>query len=149
MLNWGDYIDPALLQQFEKETGISVKYTTMTSNEEMLVKLSSPDCIYDVCFPSDYIIEKLIADDLLYAINKENIPNIKNIDPRFLNLSFDPDNTYSVPYMWGHGRHSLQHQDGVLAHRQLVGALGRSVFRRNPDVRQHARYDRHHPQDAR
>ncbi|HWP21413.1 MAG TPA: spermidine/putrescine ABC transporter substrate-binding protein [Candidatus Cryosericum sp.] len=101
VLNWGDYIDPALLQQFEKETGISVKYTTMTSNEEMLVKLSSPDCIYDVCFPSDYIIEKLIADDLLYAINKENIPNIENIDPRFLDLSFDPDNTYSVPYMWG------------------------------------------------
>ena len=101
VLNWGDYIDPALLQQFEKETGISVKYTTMTSNEEMLVKLSSPDCIYDVCFPSDYIIEKLIADDLLYAINKENIPNIENIDSRFLDLSFDPDNTYSVPYMWG------------------------------------------------
>ncbi|MEN6419546.1 MAG: spermidine/putrescine ABC transporter substrate-binding protein [Clostridiaceae bacterium] len=101
VLNWGDYIDPALLQQFEKETGISVKYTTMTSNEEMLVKLSSPDCIYDICFPSDYVIEKLIADDLLYAINKDNIPNIDNIDPRFLDLSFDPGNTYSVPYMWG------------------------------------------------
>lgn len=101
VLNWGDYIDPALLQQFEQETGIAVKYTTMTSNEEMLVKLSSPDSIYDVCFPSDYIIEKLIADDLLYAINKSSIPNLSNIDSRFLNLSFDPDNTYSVPYMWG------------------------------------------------
>lgn len=101
VLNWGDYIDPALLQQFEQETGISVKYTTMTSNEEMLVKLSSPDSIYDVCFPSDYIIEKLIADDLLYAIDKSSIPNLSNIDPRFLDLSFDPDNTFSVPYMWG------------------------------------------------
>ena len=101
VLNWGDYIDPALLLQFEKETGISVKYTTMTSNEEMLVKLSSPDSIYDVCFPSDYIIEKLIADDLLYAIDKNNIPNMSNVDPRFLDLSFDPGNTYSVPYMWG------------------------------------------------
>ena len=101
VLNWGDYIDPALLQQFEKETGISVKYTTMTSNEEMLVKLSSPDCIYDLCFPSDYVIEKLIADDLLYAIDKSNIPNMSNIDARFLDLSFDPDNTYSIPYMWG------------------------------------------------
>ena len=101
VLNWGDYIDPALLQQFEEETGIAVKYTTMTSNEEMLVKLSSPDSIYDVCFPSDYIIEKLIADDLLYAIDKSNIPNMSNIDPRFLDLSFDPDNTFSVPYMWG------------------------------------------------
>lgn len=101
VLNWGDYIDPELLRQFEDETGIAVKYTTMTSNEEMLVKLASADNIYDVCFPSDYLIEKLVADDLLYAINKENIPNLSNIDPRFLDLSFDPGNTYSVPYMWG------------------------------------------------
>ena len=101
VLNWGDYIDPQLLRQFEDETGIAVKYTTMTSNEEMLVKLASADNIYDVCFPSDYLIEKLVADDLLHPINKANIPNLSNIDSRFLNLSFDPDNTYSVPYMWG------------------------------------------------
>lgn len=101
VLNWGDYIDPELLRQFEDETGISVKYTTMTSNEEMLVKLASADNIYDVCFPSDYLIEKLVADDLLYAINKANIPNLSNIDPRFMDLSFDPSNTYSIPYMWG------------------------------------------------
>jgi len=101
VLNWGDYIDPDLLRQFEDETGISIKYTTMTSNEEMLVKLASADNIYDVCFPSDYLIEKLAADDLLYPINKANIPNLSNIDPRFLDLSFDPGNTYSVPYMWG------------------------------------------------
>jgi len=101
VLNWGDYIDPSLLRQFEDETGISVKYTTMTSNEEMLVKLASPDNIYDVCFPSDYIIEKLIAENLLYALDKDNIPNLKNIDSRFLDLSFDPGNQYSVPYMWG------------------------------------------------
>ncbi len=101
VLNWGDYIDPQLLRQFEDETGIAVKYTTMTSNEEMLVKLASADNIYDVCFPSDYLIEKLVADDLLYPINKANIPNLSNIDSRFLNLSFDPNNTYSVPYMWG------------------------------------------------
>ena len=101
VLNWGDYIDPELLRQFEDETGISSKYTTMTSNEEMLVKLASADNIYDVCFPSDYLIEKLVADDLLYAIDKTNIPNLSNIDPRFLDLSFDPGNKYSVPYMWG------------------------------------------------
>ena len=101
VLNWGDYIDPDLLRQFEDETGISIKYTTMTSNEEMLVKLASADNIYDVCFPSDYLIEKLAAEDLLYPINKANIPNLSNIDPRFLDLSFDPGNTYSVPYMCG------------------------------------------------
>jgi spermidine/putrescine-binding protein len=101
VLNWGDYIDEDLLDQFTEQTGIEVKYTTMANNEEMLVKLQSPDCIYDVCFPSDYIIEKLIAQNLLHELDKSNIPNLSNIDERFLNLGFDPDNKYSVPYMWG------------------------------------------------
>ena len=101
VLNWGDYIDESLLEQFTEETGIKVNYTPMANNEEMLVKLTATDSIYDVCFPSDYIIEKLIADDMLHELNKENIPNIVNIDERFLNLAFDPGNKYSVPYMWG------------------------------------------------
>lgn len=101
VLNWGDYIDEELLKQFTEETGIQVKYSTMANNEEMLVKLEQPDCIYDVCFPSDYIIEKLISKDLLHELNKANIPNLTNIDERFLDLSFDPGNKYSVPYMWG------------------------------------------------
>lgn len=101
VLNWGDYIDEELLVQFEEETGIHVEYTTMANNEEMLVKLSSKDSIYDVCFPSDYIIEKLIAQDMLHEIDKSNIPNLKNIDERFLDLDFDPGNKYSIPYMWG------------------------------------------------
>ena len=103
VLNWGDYIKPSLIKQFEKETGYKVKYTTMTSNEEMMIKLRSEDCIYDLCFPSDYVIEKLIEEDLLAEINKDNIPNLSNIDPRFLELSnqFDEGCKYSVPYMWG------------------------------------------------
>lgn len=101
VLNWGDYIDPELVTRFEEETGYKINYTSMTSNEEMLIKLESPDCIYDLCFPSDYVIEKLIAKDLLAEINLENIPNVKSIDEKFLDLSFDPDNKYSVPYMWG------------------------------------------------
>ena len=101
VLNWGDYIDEDLLDQFTEETGIEVNYQTMATNEEMLVKLEASDCIYDVCFPSDYIIEKLIEKDLLHELNKENIPNLANIDERFLGLSFDPENKYSVPYMWG------------------------------------------------
>ncbi|MBQ3108215.1 MAG: spermidine/putrescine ABC transporter substrate-binding protein [Clostridia bacterium] len=100
ILNWGDFIAPELLDQFTEETGIEVNYSTMTSNEEMLVKLSASDCIYDLCFPSEYIVEKLIAQDMLYEINKDNIPNLKNIDEKFLDMSFDPGNTYSVPYMW-------------------------------------------------
>ena len=103
ILNWGDYIDPELIAQFEEETGITVNYTTMTSNEEMLIKLRSSDCVYDLCFPSDYIVEKLIAEDLLYPLNYDNIPNVSNIDPEIMTVSdqFDPGNVYSVPYMWG------------------------------------------------
>lgn len=101
VLNWGDYIDEELLAQFTDETGIKINYTTLANNEEMLVKLQQEDCIYDLCFPSDYIIEKLIQMDLLYEINKDNIPNMANIDDRFMNLDFDPENKYSVPYMWG------------------------------------------------
>ena len=101
VLNWGDYIDDSLLTQFEEETGIQVNYTTMATNEEMMVKLEEADCIYDVCFPSDYIIERLIQKDLLHELNKDNIPNLQYIDERFLDLDFDPENKYSVPYMWG------------------------------------------------
>lgn len=101
VLNWGDYIDEEVLAAFEEETGITVKYSTTASNEEMLTKLSAPDSVYDICFPSDYIIEKMVADDMLYEINKDNIPNMQYIDERFLDLSFDPGNKYSVPYMWG------------------------------------------------
>ncbi len=101
VLNWGDYIDEELITQFQEETGIQVKYLTMASNEEMLVKLSASDCIFDICFPSDYIIEKLVAQDMLYELNKENIPNLGYIDERFMDLSFDPGNKYSIPYMWG------------------------------------------------
>jgi len=101
ILNWGDYIDPDIIAKFEAEYGVKVHYDTMANNEEMLIKLESSTNIYDLCFPSDYIIEKLIKSDLLREINKDNIPNIKNIDEQFLDLSFDPGNKYSVPYMWG------------------------------------------------
>ncbi|HPF53519.1 MAG TPA: spermidine/putrescine ABC transporter substrate-binding protein [Clostridia bacterium] len=103
VLNWGDYIDPELIEEFEAEYGVKVKYTTMTSNEEMLIKLRASDCVYDLCFPSDYIIEKLIAEDLLYELNYDNIPNAANTDANILAITdaFDPGNKYSVPYMWG------------------------------------------------
>ena len=81
VLNWGEYIDPELITLFEKETGVKVNYTEMTSNEEMLIKLRSADNPYDMCFPSDYIIEKLIKDDLLLPLDMTKIPNSKNIAP--------------------------------------------------------------------
>ena len=103
ILNWGEYIDPELIELFEKETGVTVNYVEMTSNEEMLIKLRSSDCVYDMCFPSEYIIEQLIATNMLLPLNMEKIPNAKNIaeDKLAITDTFDPGNTYSLPYMWG------------------------------------------------
>ncbi len=103
ILNWGEYIDPALIELFEKETGVTVNYVEMTSNEEMLIKLRSSDCVYDMCFPSEYIIEQLIANDMLLPLDMEKIPSAKNIaeDKLAITDTFDPGNTYSLPYMWG------------------------------------------------
>lgn len=102
ILNWGDYIDEDKLEEFRAgHPEIDVHYETMTSNEEMLVQLQSPNCIYDVCFPSDYTITKLLKLDLLQKLDLSKLSNYDNTDPRFLSLEFDPDNEYSVPYMWG------------------------------------------------
>ena len=103
ILNWGEYIDEELISIFEEETGVKINYAKMTSNEEMLMKLRSPDCIYDLCFPSDYIIEQLIAQDMLVELDMSKIPNAKNISPEILEITaaFDPGNKYSLPYMWG------------------------------------------------
>jgi spermidine/putrescine transport system substrate-binding protein len=99
--NWGDYIDETVLDEFEKEYDVNVIYETFPTNEEMYVKIKQGGTSYDVAFPSDYMIEKMIKEDLLYKIDMNNITNYKNIDDRFKNLEFDPNNEYSVPYMWG------------------------------------------------
>ncbi|WP_352418418.1 spermidine/putrescine ABC transporter substrate-binding protein [Proteiniborus sp.] len=99
--NWGDYIDESVIDEFEKEFNIKVNYEDFATNEEMYVKIKSGGTDYDVAFPSDYMIEKMIKEDLLLKLDMNNIPNYANIDERFKNLDFDPNNEYSVPYMWG------------------------------------------------
>ncbi|WP_077366905.1 ABC transporter substrate-binding protein [Anaerosalibacter sp. Marseille-P3206] len=99
--NWGDYIDPSVIKDFEKEYNIKVNYSTFDTNEDMYVKVKSGGTSYDVLFPSDYIIEKMIREDMLLKLDMNNIPNYKYIDDKFKNLEFDPNNEYSVPYMWG------------------------------------------------
>jgi len=99
--NWGEYIDPDLIKQFEKETGIKVIYETFDSNEAMMVKIRQGGTTYDVAMPSEYAIQKMKEEGLLLKLDQSKLPNLKNIDDRFLNLSFDPDNEYSVPYFWG------------------------------------------------
>ncbi|MDY0322654.1 MAG: ABC transporter substrate-binding protein [Candidatus Carbobacillus sp.] len=99
--NWGDYIDPDLISKFEEETGIRVIYQTFDSNEAMLAKIAQGGTPYDVAVPSEYAVSRMIAEDLLIPLDMKAIPNLKHIDPRFLNQSFDPHNRYSVPYFWG------------------------------------------------
>ena len=99
--NWGDYIDETVIKDFEKEYGIKVNYSMFATNEDMYVKLKQSGESFDVIFPSDYMIEKMIREDMLVKINKDNVPNINNVDEKFFGLDFDPNNDYSVPYMWG------------------------------------------------
>ncbi|NRG46427.1 ABC transporter substrate-binding protein [Bacillus sp. CRN 9] len=99
--NWGDYIDMDILDQFEEETGIKVIYETFDSNEAMLTKIQQGGTSYDIAVPSEYAIEKMEEEDLLLPIDHEKIPNLQYIDSRFLDLSFDENNKYSIPYFWG------------------------------------------------
>lgn len=101
--NWGEYLDPKTIELFEEETGISVTYEEYETNEIMYPKIVSQAIAYDVVCPSDYMIQRMIENDLLAEINWDNTPNIKNMDPTYMeqSKSFDPKNKYSVPYCVG------------------------------------------------
>ncbi len=99
---WTEYVSDAAFQAFEKETGIKVNVSTFSSNEDMLSKFKSEaEGTYDVLLPSDYAVEYLIAQDKLMELDKEKLPNIKNINSTYLDPSYDPGNKYSMPYEGG------------------------------------------------
>ncbi|MBQ0000786.1 MAG: extracellular solute-binding protein, partial [Clostridiales bacterium] len=112
--NWGEYIDPDVIDIFEEETGIHVIYEEFETNETMYPKISSGAIAYDLVCPSDYMIERMIENDFLQEINFENVPNIANIGEEYMEASrqFDPENKYSVPYCWG--------SVGILYNRTMV-----------------------------
>lgn len=99
--NWGDYIDPEIIDEFEEETGIKVIYQTFDSNEAMMTKIEQGGTTFDIAVPSEYAISKMKEEDLLLPVDHKQLPNLKHINPRFLNLSFDEGNRYSIPYFWG------------------------------------------------
>lgn len=100
--NWEDYIDETVLDDFQAEhPEIKVNYERFSTNEDMYNKLSKSNTKYDVLFPSDYMIEKMIDEGMLAKLDFSNIPNYRYIDEKFKNLDYDPNNEYSVPYMWG------------------------------------------------
>ncbi len=102
--NWGEYIDSETIKMFEEETGIKVEYEEFDTNETMYPKVAAGASNYDVICPSDYMIKKMIDNDLLAEINLDNMPYAKeNIDAQYYEQaqSFDPENKYCVPYCWG------------------------------------------------
>lgn len=99
--NWGEYIDPDVIEMFQDEFNIKVNYQTFTTNEDMYVKVSSGSGDYDVLFPSDYMIERLIEEDKLAKLDFTNIENNQYINDMFTDSLYDPKSEFSVPYMWG------------------------------------------------
>ena len=103
LYNWSEYMPQEILDGFEEETGISVNYTTFDSNEAMYAKLKLLDdsSQYDLAIPSTYYVEKMAKEGLLQELDKSKLSNFKNLDTSFTNTKVDPDNKYSIPYMWG------------------------------------------------
>jgi spermidine/putrescine transport system substrate-binding protein len=101
VFNWEDYISEDVLKMFEEETGITVNYMRFTTNEDMMIQVTTNPSAFDVVFPSDYCVERLIADGLLAKIDFANVPNNGYTMTDLLNPAYDPTGEYSVPYMWG------------------------------------------------
>ena len=116
--NWGEYIDESVIDEFEEETGIKVVYDLFETNEEMYPVIEAGGIAYDAVCPSDFMIQKMREHDLLAEINFDNVPNIDQIDPLYMELSksFDPENKYAVPYTWG--------TIGILYNKERLQELG-------------------------
>ncbi len=105
--NWGQYISTGedgyidVNKAFTEATGIEVNYMTFDSNESMYTKLKTGGSSYDIIIPSDYMVGRLIAEDMLLELNYDNIPNYQYVDEAFKNTEYDPENKFSVPYTWG------------------------------------------------
>ena len=99
--NWYDYMDESVFDLFTQETGIKVNKMYFTTNEDMMVQVRVSPGAYDLVFPSDYCVERMLAEGLITEINFDNIPNASQISPWLMNPGYDPENKYSVPFMWG------------------------------------------------
>ncbi|MBQ6320732.1 spermidine/putrescine ABC transporter substrate-binding protein [Candidatus Saccharibacteria bacterium] len=100
VLNWTSYVPDDVIADFEAETGVKVNYGTYSSNEELLAKVSSAaPGTYDLIFPSDYMVELMIARDMLAPLDTSRLSNLKNLNPKFLAQKYDPENAFSVPFL--------------------------------------------------
>lgn len=102
VFNWAGYLPQSVINKFEKATGIYVNYSEFDSNETLYAKLkSSHNAGYDVIVPSNYLIGRMKKQDMLHKLDKAQLPNFKFLNPNLLNRDFDPNNQYSIPYLWG------------------------------------------------
>lgn len=100
--NWAEYIPEAALEEFEKETGIKVEYSTYENNEVMYSKLKLQKGVgYDIVVPSSYLVAKMSREGLLQELDKTKLANLKNLSADLLDKPYDPGNKYSIPYLWG------------------------------------------------
>ena len=104
--NWGEYLSDGsddlmdICEEFKELTGITVYYTNFATNEELYAKIKGGNTVYDVIFPSDYMVARMIEEDMLVPLDHGNIPNMIYIDPQFSDPEYDPGSRYSVPYTW-------------------------------------------------
>src|SRR5215203_1333836 len=101
LYNWSDYIAEDTVPNFEKEFGVKVTYDTYESNEEMVAKLQAGASGYDIVVPSGYIVPVMVATKLITPINRKYLTNVSNLSPMFQSLPADPENRYTVPWLWG------------------------------------------------
>ncbi|WP_030001103.1 extracellular solute-binding protein, partial [Vibrio parahaemolyticus] len=99
--NWSEYIPNEVLEDFTKETGIKVIYSTYESNESMYAKLKTQGSGYDLVVPSTYFVSKMRKEGMLQEIDKKKLSHFSDLDTNFLDKPFDPNNNYSIPYIWG------------------------------------------------
>jgi spermidine/putrescine transport system substrate-binding protein len=98
---WAGYISNKIIKEFTKETGIKVNLSEYDNNETMYAKLRTvPYPGYDVIIPSNYFVSRMLHHHMLLPLNKKLLPNLKNLNPRFLNKEFDPNNVYTLPHVW-------------------------------------------------
>ncbi|MCA9914996.1 MAG: spermidine/putrescine ABC transporter substrate-binding protein [Anaerolineae bacterium] len=99
--NWATYIGSETVPTFEELCDVTVNYDTFDTNESLIARLRQGNPGYDVAFPNEYAVTIMIRDELIQPINLENIPNFSNIAEKWQGMDFDPENQYSVPYLWG------------------------------------------------
>ena len=101
VFNWGEYIDPDLIEEFEEQSGFNVNYNTVSTCEEMYAKIKSGGAAYDIVIPSDYMVSRMIEENMLAKIDYTNIPNVTYVDKDFINPPYDRTGEYSIPYQFG------------------------------------------------